>query len=81
VRAAGQGAGAEAVPNVMLRDFSILNGRWFGIPATGVDNLPISDLKIDSKRDGMEIISCRQARIFDCTVNSPYDDGICLKSD
>jgi polygalacturonase len=67
--------------NVVLRDFSILMGGWFGILATGVDNMTISNLKIDTNRDGMDIISCRQVRISDCTVNSPYDDGICLKSD
>jgi polygalacturonase len=67
--------------NVVLRDFSILMGGWFGILATGVDNLTISNLKIDTNRDGMDIISCRNVRISDCSVNSPYDDGICLKSD
>ena len=67
--------------NVVLRDFSILMGGWFGILATGVDNMTISNLKIDTNRDGMDIISCRNVRISDCTVNSPFDDGICLKSD
>ncbi|HUI57750.1 MAG TPA: glycoside hydrolase family 28 protein [Bryobacteraceae bacterium] len=67
--------------NVTLKDFSILMGGWFGILATGVDNLTISNLKIDTNRDGMDIISCRNVRISDCTVNTPYDDGICLKSD
>jgi polygalacturonase len=67
--------------NVVLRDFSILMGGWFGILATGVDNMTISNVKIDTNRDGMDIISCRNVRISDCTVNSPFDDGICLKSD
>ena len=40
--------------NVILRDFSILQGGWFGILATGVDNLTINNLKIDTNRDGME---------------------------
>jgi len=43
--------------------------------------MTISNLKIDTNRDGMDIISCRNVRVSDCTVNSPYDDGICLKSD
>jgi polygalacturonase len=67
--------------NVVLRDFSILMGGWFGILATGDDNMTITNLKIDTNRDGMDIISCRNVRVSDCTVNSPYDDGICLKSD
>jgi len=34
--------------NVILRDFSILQGGWFGILATGVDNFTIDNLKIDT---------------------------------
>ena len=66
--------------NVLFRDFSILQGGWFGILATGVDNLTIDNLKIDTNRDGMDIDCCRNVRVSNCTVNSPYDDGICPKS-
>jgi polygalacturonase len=66
--------------NVILRDFSILKGGWFGILATGVDNLTIDNLKIDTNRDGMDIDCCRNVRVSNCTVNSPIDDGICPKS-
>jgi len=66
--------------NVILRDFSILNGGWFGILATGVDNFTIDNLKIDTNRDGIDIDCCRSVRVSNCTVNSPYDDGICPKS-
>ena len=66
--------------NVILRDFSILNGGWFGILATGVDNFTIDNLKIDTSRDGMDIDCCTNVRISNCSVNSPRDDGICLKS-
>ncbi len=66
--------------NVILRDFSILQGGWFGILATGVDNLTIDNLKIDTNRDGMDVDCCKNVRISNCTVNSPWDDGICPKS-
>jgi polygalacturonase len=66
--------------NVILRDFSILQGGHFGILATGVDNLTIDNLIIDTNRDGMDIDCCRNVRVSNCTVNSPWDDGICLKS-
>lgn len=66
--------------NVTLRDFSILEGGWFGILATGVDNLTIDNLIIDTIRDGMDIDCCRNVRVSNCTVNSPWDDGICPKS-
>jgi polygalacturonase len=66
--------------NVILRDFSILHGGHFGILATGVDNLTIDNLKIDTNRDGMDIDCCSNVRVSNCAVNSPWDDGICLKS-
>ena len=66
--------------NVILRDFSILKGGHFGILATGVDNLTIDNLKIDTDRDGMDIDCCRNVRVSNCAVNSPWDDAICPKS-
>jgi polygalacturonase len=66
--------------NVTLRDFSILQGGHFGILATGVDNFTIDNLKIDTNRDGMDIDCCWNVRVSNCTVNSPWDDGICPKS-
>ena len=66
--------------NVLLRDFAILHGGHFGVLATGVDNLTIDNLTIDTIRDGMDIDCCRNVRVSNCSVNSPWDDGICLKS-
>jgi len=66
--------------NVIIRDVSILHGGHFGILATGVDNLTIDNLKIDTNRDGIDIDACRHVRVSNTTVNSPFDDGICLKS-
>jgi polygalacturonase len=67
--------------NVLLRDFSILHGGHFGVLATGVDNFTLDNLKIDTNRDGMDVDCCRNVRISNCYVNSPLDDGICLKAD
>jgi polygalacturonase len=66
--------------NVIFRDFSILKGGHFGLLLTGVDNLTIDNLKIDTDRDGMDIDCCQNVRVSNCTVNSPWDDGICPKS-
>src|SRR5438105_1439649 len=66
--------------NVIVRDITILHGGHFAILATGVDNLTIDNVKIDTNRDGIDIDACRQVRISNCTVNSPFDDGICPKS-
>ncbi len=71
----------KACRGVRLRDFTIFGGGHFGILATGVDNLTIDGLRIDTNRDGMDVDSCRNVRISNCAVNSPWDDGICLKSD
>ncbi len=59
-----------------MRDFSILQGGRFGMLLTGVDNLTIDNLKIDTNRDGMDIDCCNNVRVSNCTVNSPQDDGI-----
>lgn len=66
--------------NVNIRDITIKHGGWFGILATGVDNLTIDNVKMDTNRDGMDIDCCREVHVSNCTVNSPFDDGICLKS-
>ena len=84
-RAEQAGVGNKAIAlkncrNVLFRDFSILKGGHFGLLLTGVDNATIDNLKIDTDRDGMDIDCCRNVRVSNCTVNSPWDDGICPKS-
>lgn len=66
--------------NVVIRDVRILEGGWFALLATGVDNLTIDNVIADTNRDGFDIDCCRNVRVTNCTVNSPYDDGICFKS-
>jgi polygalacturonase len=80
-RAGNKSISLKNCHNVLLRDFSILHGGHFGILATGVDNLTIDNLMIDTNRDGMDVDACRNVRISNCYVNSPWDDGICLKAD
>lgn len=66
--------------NVLIRDITIYHGGWFGILATGVDNLTIDNITEDTNRDGMDIDCCHYVNISNCKVNTPFDDGICLKS-
>jgi polygalacturonase len=66
--------------NVIIRDVTIFHGGHFAILATGVDNLTIDNVKIDTNRDGIDVDACKNVRISNCTVNSPFDDGICPKS-
>ncbi len=66
--------------NVILRDFTVLHGGHFAILATGVDNLTINNLKIDTNRDAIDIDCCRHVRVSDCSLNSPNDDALVLKA-
>lgn len=66
--------------NVIFRDFTIYHGGHFGILATGVDNWTCDNLKIDTNRDGIDFDCCQNVRVANCTINSPYDDGICPKA-
>jgi polygalacturonase len=80
-----KGSGNKAIAlknsrNVLIRDVSILHGGWFAILATGVDNFTVDNIKIDTNRDGIDVDACKNVRISNATVNSPFDDGICLKS-
>ncbi len=80
---AGVGNKAIALKNcrgVIFRDFTIFHGGHFGILATGVDNWTCDNLKIDTNRDGIDFDCCQNVRVANCTVNSPFDDGICPKS-
>lgn len=81
--AAGIGNKAIALKlckNVTLSEFSVLRGGHFSLLATGVDNFTIDNLKIDTNRDGFDIDGCRNVRISNCSINSPADDAIVLKS-
>jgi polygalacturonase len=84
-KAEDPGVGNKAISlkncrNVVFRDFAISHGGHFGILALAVDNFTIDNLTIDTNRDGIDIDCCRNVRVSNCSVNSPWDDGICLKS-
>jgi polygalacturonase len=66
--------------NVTFKDFRLLKGGHFGFLLTGMDNLVMDGLLIDTDRDGMDIDCCKNVHVSNCTVNSPWDDGICPKS-
>lgn len=70
----------KACKNVILKDWSMLRCGHFAVLATGVDNLTIHNLKVDTNRDGFDIDCCKNVRISQCSVNTPWDDAIVLKS-
>lgn len=66
--------------NVLLRDFTVLQGGHFCVIVHGVTNLAIDHLTIDTDRDGIDVDCSRDVRITNCLVNAPKDDAIVLKS-
>lgn len=79
----GHGNKAIALKNcqrVTLRDFSVFRGGHFALLATGVDDLTIANVTIDTNRDGLDIDACRNVTIIGCTINSLMDDAIVLKT-
>ena len=66
--------------NVTIRDIKMVRCGHFALLATGVDNLSIQNVTVDTNRDGFDIDCCKNVRISQCTVNSPWDDAIVLKA-
>ncbi|MFZ5496984.1 MAG: rhamnogalacturonidase [Verrucomicrobiota bacterium] len=66
--------------HVAVRDLTILHGGHFAILAAACDDVEIDRVLIDTNRDGIDIDACADVRISRCSVNSPWDDGICIKS-
>ncbi len=80
-----QGQGNKAIAlklcrRVVLRDFSVLNGGHFALLATGVFDLTIDNVRMDTNRDGLDVDGCRHVRISNCAINTPNDDAIVLKA-
>src|SRR5262245_115838 len=55
--------------NVLIRDVSILHGGHFAVLATGVDNLTVDNIKVDTNRDGIDVDSCSNVSISDVSIN------------
>ncbi|HTZ20290.1 MAG TPA: glycoside hydrolase family 28 protein [Opitutaceae bacterium] len=66
--------------NVLVRDLTILHGGHFALIASDCDHVTVDNVFIDTNRDGIDIDACANVRISNCSVNSPWDDGICIKS-
>lgn len=66
--------------NVTLNGITIYRGGHFAVHSTDCDNLHISDLRVDTDRDGINIICCKNVSVSNCLINGPQDDCIVLKS-
>ena len=72
--------GLRSCRSVTVRDLTILHGGHFAILAADCEHVTIDNVFIDTNRDGIDIDACANVRISNCSVNSPWDDGICVKS-
>jgi len=68
------------VRNAVLSGFRVLKGGHFALLATGVEDMVIRDLLIDTDRDGLDLDCVRNVVVERCRVNAPNDDAIVLKS-
>ncbi len=66
--------------NVLMRDFTVFHGGHFAILATGCDGMTVDNVTMDTDRDGIDLDCCRNTVVSNCRINSPNDDGLCLKS-
>ena len=66
--------------NVNIKDVTIYRGGHFAIIVTGCKKTLIDGVTVDTNRDGVDIDCCKDLVIRNCTVNTPSDDGIVLKS-
>ncbi|MEP9402311.1 rhamnogalacturonidase [Sphingomonas silueang] len=82
-RMAGLGNKAIALVDagdVAIEGITIARGGHFAILATGVRRMTLSDLTIDTNRDGIDLDCVSDVLVERCRVNTPNDDAIVLKS-
>jgi polygalacturonase len=66
--------------NIRLSGFTMLKCGHFAILATGTQKLTITDLAIDTDRDGIDLDCTKGVLVERCRVNTPNDDAIVVKS-
>lgn len=65
--------------NVRIKDITMLQCGHFAMLLTGVDNLQINGVIVDTNRDGFDIDCCENVKVQNCVVNTFNDDAIVLK--
>ncbi|MBP3356582.1 MAG: glycoside hydrolase family 28 protein [Rikenellaceae bacterium] len=80
ISAANKAIALKECYNVTIRDISMLKCGHFALLLTGVDNLTLDNLKVDTNRDAFDVDCCANVRISNCYVNTLNDDAIVLKS-
>ena len=80
VRLGNKAIALKLCKNVLIRDVTIFHGGHFAILVTGCDNMTVDNVTMDSNRDGIDIDCCTNSIVSNCRINTPVDDGLCIKS-
>lgn len=80
IHRADKGIAMKNCTNVEVKDITMLTCGHMAMLFTGVDNLQLSNITIDSNRDGIDIDCCENVKVRNCHVNTHNDDAIVLKS-
>ena len=81
----GSGGGNKTIAlklckNIVIKDITIRHAGHFAVLPTGCDNMTIDSVTVDTNRDGINVDCCRNVRISNCSINTPVDDALCLKT-
>jgi polygalacturonase len=61
---------------VEIRNLNIQQGGHYAILATGCQDMLVDNVKIDTPRDGLDVMQCRNVTISNCHINAVrYADG------
>lgn len=66
--------------NVVLKDFSIVDGGHFAIICEGVENMLVDSVLVDTIRDALDIDCCRDVTVVHSHFNSLTDDALVMKA-
>jgi len=82
---AGPGGGNKTIAlklckNIAIKDITIKHAGHFAVLPTGCDNMIIDGVTVDSNRDGINLDCCRNVRVSNCSINTPIDNALCLKT-
>jgi len=66
--------------NIVIKDITIKHAGHFAVLPTGCDNMVIDGVTVDTDRDGINLDCCRNVRVSNCSINTPVDDALCLKT-
>jgi len=80
VGAANKTIALKLCKNIAIKDITIRDAGHFAVLPTGCDNMIIDGVTVDSNVDGINLDCCRNVRVSNCSINTPIDNALCLKT-